>query len=315
MPALSDRTADLTSFKVMDVLEAAAQLERAGCHVVHLEVGQPDFPTPPVILEAGIRALRDGATGYTHSLGHPELREAVCRHYGGRYGVEVSPDQVIVTSGTSPAMLLVFSALCNPGDEIVLSDPHYACYPNFVRYVGARPVTFDLLESDGYRPRVERIRAVLGPRTKGIVVNSPANPTGVVVAADDLRAIAELGPFVISDEIYHALNYGSERERSILEFTDRAFVLNGFSKRYAMPGWRLGYVIAPEDFVPAMQVMQQNFFICAADFVQHAGIAALRYAWPDVERMAAAYDQRRRAILSRPRQLGFRIGYEPTGAF
>lgn len=299
----------------MDILEEAQALEAAGRDIVHLEIGEPDFPTPRCILDAGVAALERGETRYTHSLGLPALREAICADYRSRYGVTVSPDQVIVTSGTSPAMLLVFSALCNPGDEVVLPDPHYACYPNFIRYLGATPRFFEIREDEGYQYDLARIKPLLSPRTAAIVVNSPANPTGAVLQPELLAELAELGPYVVSDEIYHGLVYGGAEVHSILEFTDRAFVLNGFSKRYAMTGWRLGYAIVPPEFVQAIQVMQQNFFICAADFVQRASIAALEAAGPDVERMRAEYARRRDVLLRHLGSLGFHVQYDPQGAF
>jgi aspartate/methionine/tyrosine aminotransferase len=309
------RMRELTSFKVMDVLEAAQALEAQGQDIVHLEVGQPDFATPGHIVAAAERAIADGYTGYTHSLGLLALREGICEHYHDRYGVSVSPEQIVVTSGTSPAMLLLFSALCEVGDEVILPNPHFACYPNFLRYLGVGIRYVDLSASDGYLYHADAVREHIGSRTRAVLVNSPANPTGAVLPPEMLAQVAELGPYVVSDEIYHGLTYGAGQDHSILEYTDRAFALNGFSKRYAMTGWRLGYVIAPRELVPTMQVMQQNFFICAADFVQHAGLQALRHGWADVERMRAEYDARRRLIVPRLRELGLDIPYEPQGAF
>jgi len=299
----------------MDVLEEAQALEAAGREIVHLEIGEPDFSTPACIVEAGERALRRGQTRYTHSLGLRELREAIAEDHHRRYRVTVSPDQIVVTSGTSPAMLLIFSAICEPGDEVILPDPHYACYPNFLRYVGAVPRFFRISEDEGYQYDLSRIEPLLSRRTAAVIVNSPANPTGAVLEPGLLAELADLGPYVVSDEIYNGLVYADAREHSILEFTDRAFVLNGFSKRYAMTGWRLGYAIVPPQFVQAIQVMQQNFFICAADFVQRAGIAALESAEPDVERMRAEYARRRDVLLRRLNRLGLDVQYEPQGAF
>ena len=308
------RALEIPPFIVMDVLERAAAMERDGVDVVHLEVGEPDFDTPACVLDAGLRAMRSGRTHYTHSLGIHELREAICEHYGSRYGVEVTPDRVVVTAGTSPGLFLAFAALLEPGDEVILSNPHYACYPHFVRFLQGQPVFVNVEEPDGFQYRPERIREVLGPRTKGILVNSPSNPTGNLLDAHRMATIADLGVMVISDEIYHGLVYEG-REHSILEFTDRAIVLNGFSKKYAMTGWRLGYLILPPEFVRPIQKIHQNFFISANDFVQWAGIAALTEAHEDVERMRRIYDERRRFMIRRLRELGFGISVEPTGAF
>ena len=305
---------NITSFIVMDVLEKAHELERAGKHVIHLEIGQPDFSTPECVKEAAIKAIRDGKTKYTHSLGIIELREAICREYHERYGVTVHPDQVVVTPGTSPAMLLSFAALLSPGDTVVVSDPHYACYPNFIRFAGGEPSFVPVSESDGFQYRVRRIERLVDQRTKAVLVNSPANPTGTLTSADRLRRLAGLGLTMVSDEIYHGLVYEGT-EHSALEFTEDCFVFNGFSKRYAMTGWRLGYAIAPRAYIPVMQRMQQNFFICTGSVAQWAGVAALTDAGDDVARMRLVFDQRRRLLLDRLGSLGFTTKVEPTGAF
>jgi len=305
---------EIEPFIVMEVMERAQELEAKGAHLVHLEVGEPDFPTPTCIREAAVKALQDGMTGYTHSLGILPLREAIAEHYHGKYGAEVSPDRILVTAGTSPAMWMVFAALLEKGDEIILSDPHYACYPNFIQFCGGAMVCVDVLEEDGFQFRPEAVKARITPRTKAILVNSPANPTGTLLSADRMAALADLGPLVLSDEIYHGLVYEG-REHSILEFTDRAVVFNGFSKAFAMTGWRLGYIIVPPEMVRPLQKMHQNFFISANAFVQAAGIAALREALPDSERMRQSYDERRRFIVPGLRKLGFGIATEPNGAF
>ncbi|MGE5619679.1 MAG: pyridoxal phosphate-dependent aminotransferase [Sphingomonadaceae bacterium] len=308
------RRSDVSPFLAMEVLEEAERLQKEGADIVHMEVGEPDFDTPACIREAAARAMRDGKTHYTHSLGILELREAICEDYHRRYGVKVDPDQVMVTVGTSPALFMLYSVLLEAGDEVVLSNPYYACYPNFVTFADGVPVYVDALESEGYQLRAGAIRERIGPRTKAIMINSPSNPTGVVLDAERMRQIADLGPIVVSDEIYHGLVYEG-KEHSILEFTDRACVLNGFSKLYAMTGWRLGYVIAPREIIRAMQKIQQNFFISANAFVQWAGVAALKEAGPDVEKMKRTYAERRLRLLEGLRGLGFEIPHPPTGAF
>jgi aspartate/methionine/tyrosine aminotransferase len=305
---------EIEPFIVMEVMERAQELEAKGAHLVHLEVGEPDFPTPICIREAATKALQDGMTRYTHSLGILPLREAIAEHYHAKYGAEVSPDRILVTAGTSPAMWMVFAALLEKGDEIILSDPHYACYPNFIQFCGGTMACVDVLEEDGFQFRPEAVKARITSRTKAILINSPANPTGKLLSADRMAALADLGPLVLSDEIYHGLVYEG-REHSILEFTDRAVVFNGFSKAFAMTGWRLGYIIVPPEMVRPLQKMHQNFFISANAFVQAAGIAALREALPDSERMRQSYDERRRFIVPGLRQLGFGIATEPNGAF
>nr|HID59094.1 pyridoxal phosphate-dependent aminotransferase [Desulfobacterales bacterium] len=311
---ISKRIQEITPFLVMDVMERAKELEKKGVDIIHLEVGEPDFDTPACIKNAAIRALEKGYTHYTHSLGLLELREAICEYYKERYRVDLHPDQVLVTSGTSPALLMIFSVILEPGDKVIISDPHYPCYPNFIRFVNGEVVTVPVFEEEGFQYCVEEIRKRIDTRTKGIVINSPSNPTGNLLSPERMAAIAELSPLVISDEIYHGLVYEGE-EHSILEYTDRAFVLNGFSKLYAMTGWRLGYLIAPKEFIRSLQKIQQNFFISANAIVQWAGIAALREAGEDVRRMKEIYDQRRRFMITRLKKIGFGISVEPTGAF
>ncbi len=311
---VSKRCREIPPFIAMDVLEKAEALEEKGQDIIHLEVGEPDFNTPPPVREAAVEALEDNRTHYTSSKGLKELRESIAEHYRQRYDVEISSERIIVTTGSSPAILLVCSALLNQGEEIIVSDPHYPCYPNIVESAGGEAVKVPVYEKDAFQYRTEDIEEKMSSETKGIFVNSPSNPMGTLSTAEDLKALAELDPYVISDEIYHGLVYEG-KARSILEFTDRAFVVNGFSKLYAMTGWRLGYAILPEEFVRPVQKMQQNYFICAGSFVQHAGITALQECDEYVENMVDTYDRRRRRIISGLKDLGFGIENEPTGAF
>jgi (5-formylfuran-3-yl)methyl phosphate transaminase len=312
---VSRKAHDIRPFLVMDVLERAQALAReTGVDIIHLEVGEPEFETPPAIVAAATEAMRAGATHYTHSLGLLELREAIAAWYRTHYRVTVSPEQIIVTSGSSPAILLVLAALLDPGDEVVLPDPRYACYPNFIRLCDGVTVDVTVDEAEGFQYTAEKVRPHLTSRTKAILINSPANPTGTLLPPAQMASIASLGPLVISDEIYHGLVYEG-RAHSILEYTDQAFVLNGFSKFFAMTGWRLGYVIAPPSFVRPMQKIQQNLFISAGAFVQRAGITALQQALPEAQRMVEMYDQRRRAMLAGLRDIGFGVPHDPTGAF
>jgi (5-formylfuran-3-yl)methyl phosphate transaminase len=311
---VSKKSLDIPPFIVMDVLEKAQELERSGEHIIHLEVGEPDFDTPECISEAGYRAICDGKTHYTHSLGLIELREAIAEDYWKKYGVKVSPEQIVVTSGTSPAMLLLFSALLEPNDEVILSNPYYPCYPNIIRFVDGSPVFVEVSEEEGFQYLPEMIDGELNARVKGIMINSPSNPTGNVMPPERMKEIAKFSPFVISDEIYHGLVYEG-KVHTILEFTDHAFVINGFSKLYAMTGWRLGYVIAPKEFIRPMQKIQQNLFISASSFAQWGAVAGLKETEEDVEKMRETYDRRRRFLIPKLRALGFGITVEPTGAF
>jgi (5-formylfuran-3-yl)methyl phosphate transaminase len=311
---MARRTQEIEPFLAVEVFQRAQVLEREGADVIHLEFGEPDFDTPPVIREAAEKALKDGRTRYAHTLGILPLREAIAEHYHRRYGVTVSPDQILVTAGTSPAMLMLFSALLDRGDEVILSDPYYACYPKFVKFAEGQPVYVPVEESDAFQFRPEAVAARVGPRTKALLVNSPANPTGTVLTADRLAALCRLGAFVVSDEIYHGLTYEGP-EHTVLEFTDRAFVLNGFSKAFAMTGWRVGYLIAPREFMPTLTAMHGNFFISSNEFVQWAALAALREAAEDSARFRRIFDERRHAMVAGLRAIGLGVGAPPTGAF
>ena len=313
-PRFSRRAEAVTPFLAMEVLERAKEMEAGGRDIVYLCVGEPDFPSPATACEAAIRAIREGETTYTHSLGLPELREAIAGHYALRYGVAVDPGRIIVSSGTSPLMFLLFSALLDNGDEILLADPCYSCYPNFIRFPGGNPCFLRTREEDGFQPRPEEVRGRITPRTRGVLVNSPSNPAGSVLPPAWLEELASLPIPLISDEVYHGLTYEGE-ERSALEFDPDAFVFGGFSKTFAMTGWRLGYLIVPPSSVRVLQTLHQNFMISANHFVQRAGIAVLREGRRDVEIMRDAYDQRRRHIVERLRALGFGVRRMPQGAF
>lgn len=311
---IAKRLDKITSFIVMDVLEKAHEMEREGTHIIHMEVGEPDFDTPQCIKDAACKALDEGHTHYTHSMGLLELRNAICEYYFSTYKVSVDPDQIIITSGTSPAMFLLFSVLVEKGDPVIISDPHYACYPNFIRFVEGEVVTVEVYEEDGFQYRPEEIRKKITDKTKAILINSPSNPTGNLLSESRMKAIAGFSPYIISDEIYHGLVYEGV-EHSILEYTDNAFVLNGFSKLYAMTGLRLGYLIAPKAFIRPMQKLHQNFFISANSMVQKAGIAAFKEAGDDIKRMRKTYNERREYTIKRLKRMGLGITVEPTGAF
>ncbi|MDR2727418.1 MAG: pyridoxal phosphate-dependent aminotransferase [Deltaproteobacteria bacterium] len=311
----AQRVSGITPFLVMEILERAKAMERAGEHIVHLEVGEPDFDTPACICDAAKLALGQGFTHYTHSLGDQDLREEISAYFQRRYGVSVAPGRVLVFSGTSPAMLLLFSSLVDPGDEVILSNPCYACYDNCVRFAGGVPREVLTEEEDGFQYRPENVARQINSRTKAILINSPCNPTGILLDPERMRRMADLGALIVSDEIYHGLTYDSAPEHSILEYMDNAVVIGGFSKVYAMTGWRLGYLIVPEHMVRTLQIAMQNFFISPNAAVQRAGIVALRQAGKEAERMRATYDERRKILLAGLRQLGFNIPVEPKGAF
>ena len=315
---VSRRATEIRPFVVMDIVARAKELEAEGRDIVRLEIGDPDFPTPDVITHAAETAMAEGSTHYTQSLGLPSLREALSVHYAEHYGVTVDPESIVVTQGTSPAMLLLFGALLDPGDEVIMPDPCYPAYPNYVTFLGGVPKLVRVRAQDGFRYRPDEVRAAIGPLTKAIMINSPGNPTGAVLGDEDLRALAaiaeETGVYIASDEIYHGLDFCGP-DRTILSYTERAFVLNGFSKTYAMTGWRLGYLIAPPEYVRPAEKIQQNFFLAANAFVQQAGVVALTQAQPDVDRMRAIYDERRRYLVPALEEVGLEISCPPCGAF
>ncbi len=298
----------------MEVLEKAAEMERNGKHIIHLEVGEPDFDMPPCVVDAIKQAHREQRSHYTHSLGDPELRRELVKKYSAEYGVNISPEQIIITSGSSPAILLSLGALCDIGDEVIISNPGYACYPNFIEFIGAKAVKVPVFEDDGFQYHPEEICKRISDKTKAIIINSPMNPTGNLLSAEVMKQLARFDIPIISDEIYHGLVYEG-RAHSMLEFTENTFVLNGFSKLYAMTGLRLGYVIAPPQYVRAIQKFQQNLFICAGSTAQRAGIAALRHASSDTKHMRNTYNQRREYMIARLQKMGFNIKALPTGAF
>jgi len=311
---ITQKAKDIKPFIVMDVLEKATEMESRGINIIHLEVGEPDFNIPACVSEAAVSAYSEGRTHYTHSLGDPELREILAQRYFEIYGVTILPNRIIVTSGSSPAILLTLGVLCDVDDEVIISDPGYACYQNFIRFLNAKPIKVPVFEEDGFQFRPLEIEKRITSKTKAIIINSPMNPTGNLLSPEVMKEIAKFKIPILSDEIYHGLVYEG-RAHSILEFTENAFVLNGFSKLFAMTGLRLGYVIAPADCVRAMQKLQQNLFICAGSTAQRAGIAALKLASGDVERMRKIYDHRRTYLIGRLQELGFDIKVPPTGAF
>ena len=304
----------MTSFIVMDVLERANELQREGVDVIHLEVGEPDFDMPECIAKAAIEAHKNGTTHYTHSLGDPQLREAISEFYKTEYNVTVDPDCIVVTSGSSPAILMALMLLCQAGDEVIMSNPGYPCYRNFALACHAEPVCVPLHAECDFQYDINEIKKKITDKTRAIFVNSPMNPTGTLVKNEVYEELTKLNIPIISDEIYHGLIYNGKAS-SILEFTDKAFVINGFSKRFAMTGLRLGYLIAPKEYMRSLQILQQNLFICAPSTAQKAGIAALKEAKPDVDLMRSIYNERRVYIIERLKKMGFVIHTEPQGAF
>ncbi|HNS88880.1 MAG TPA: pyridoxal phosphate-dependent aminotransferase [Deltaproteobacteria bacterium] len=301
-------------FLVMDVMEKANTLAACGRDIIHLEVGEPDFDTPGCVRDASIAAMQRGRTHYTDSLGIPELRQAIAEHYARTYGVGVDEDCIVVTAGSSPALLMAIACLVDAGDEVMMTDPYYACYPNFVKVLGARPLLIPTGSADGFQLDPSKVSGRISKTTRALIINSPANPTGVCLDVSHMKALADLSVPIISDEIYHGLVYESG-QHTMLEFTDNAIVINGFSKAYAMTGWRLGWAIFPKTLIRSAQKLQQNLMICAPSIAQWGGVAALREAGPDVADMHRTFTRRRKIMLAEMTRHGYNVEVEPTGAF
>jgi aspartate/methionine/tyrosine aminotransferase len=311
---ISDQAQTITPFLVMDVMERANIMSAQGRDIIHLEVGEPDFDTPECIRKAAQEAMEKGRTHYTDSLGIPELRAAISEHYKKTYAVDVDPAQIMVTTGSSPGLLMAISCLADKFDEIIMTDPYYACYPNFVKLISAVPRCIPTGSDDGFQLNPAKVKDAISPKAKAILINSPANPTGICLDSAHMEALSSLGLPIISDEIYHGLVYDSQ-QHTILEYTDNAIVINGFSKAYAMTGWRLGWAIFPKALIRTAQILQQNLMICAPSFAQWGGIAALTQAEDDVGTMHQIFSRRRKIMLETMAKHGFAVEVEPTGAF
>ncbi|MBC7222663.1 MAG: pyridoxal phosphate-dependent aminotransferase [Anaerolineae bacterium] len=304
-----------------EVLLKARQLEAQGREVVHLEIGEPDFDTPAHIVEAAVEALRRGETHYTPSAGIPALREAIAAYVARTRGIPVDPEQVVVVPGGKPIIFFTILSLCEPGDEVIYPNPGFPIYESMIRFVGAKPVPIPLRMERDFRLDVDQLADLLSPRTKLVILNSPHNPTGGVLGPEDLRAIAEAvqrtDAMVLSDEIYSRIVYEGTFHSiaSVPGMAERTVILDGFSKTYAMTGWRLGYGVMPRELAPHITRLMTNSNSCTASFVQHAGIAALQGDQTPVDRMVAAFRERRDVVVRGLQEVpGFRCTW-PAGAF
>jgi aspartate/methionine/tyrosine aminotransferase len=319
---LAERMSRIGVESAFDVLVRARALEAQGRSVIHLEIGEPDFPTPPHIVEAAKKALDEGWTHYGPPQGYPELREAIAAHVSRSRGISVGPQHVSVVPGGKPIIFFPMMALLEPGDEVIYPNPGFPIYESMIRFLDARPVPMPLEESRGFSFDLNLFRDRLSDRTKMVILNSPQNPTGGVVPGADIAAIAgmlrELDVMVLSDEIYSQIYYGGEAPVSIAGFPgmlEKTIILDGFSKTYAMTGWRMGYGVMPEWLVDAVSKLMVNSSSCTASFTQRAGIAALTGPQDCVAAMVAEFRRRRDAICKGLNQVpGFRCAV-PGGAF
>jgi len=313
------RMCHIQPFFAMDILARARELEQAGRDIVHMEIGEPDFPTPQLIIEAAARALKDAAIQYTPAAGLPALRQTIAGHYRIRHGLDLDPRRIFLTPGASGALLLALGLLVNPGDAVAMADPGYPCYPNFVRLFDGLPLrvavdvdndfnlTAGLLDAQGHHPLA------------GVIVASPANPTGSILPPEALQALVDAvmarDGFVIADEIYHGLEYGAPATTA-LSCSDQVFVINSFSKYFGMTGWRLGWAVVPEWAIDAAERLAQNLFISAPTLSQLAALAAFEpQNLEELERRRQVFAERRDLLCGGLPRLGFGLPARPEGAF
>ena len=316
---LAARMGGIAPFHVMELMAKAQALEAAGRDIVHMEVGEPDFPTPEPVVEAARRFLAGGHVHYTHALGLPQLREAIAAWYLTRYRVAIDPARIVVTAGASGALLLALGALTDPGDAWLLTDPGYPCNRHFVRFCEGVPCMLAVDATTNYQPTAAQIGAGWTTRTRGLIVASPANPTGSLIEPARLaelgRAVRERGGALIVDEIYHGLTYGCDASTA-LALSDEIIVVNSFSKYFGMTGWRLGWLVVPTPLLRAVEKLAQNLYIAPSTPSQHAALAAFTpETMAILEARREEFRHRRDVLLPGLKRLGFRISTEPQGAF
>jgi len=318
---LAERMSRLGTESAFDVLVRARELEARGKEIIHLEIGEPDFPTAPHIVEAAARALRDGWTHYGPPAGLPQLRQAIAEDVGARRGIRVDPAEVVVTPGGKPIMFFTILALVNRDDEVLFPNPGFPIYESMIRFVNGRPVPYALPEARDFDVNVEEILGKITDRTRLIILNSPQNPTGGVMGREQIaalaRALAERDVFVLSDEIYNRLIFEGEHS-SITQFPgmkERTIILDGFSKTFAMTGWRLGFGVMRSDLARQVALLMTNSNSCTAGFTQVAAVEALRGDQSGVDRMREEFRRRRGVIVEGLNKIpGFRCR-TPHGAF
>ncbi|NIO43829.1 MAG: pyridoxal phosphate-dependent aminotransferase [Burkholderiales bacterium] len=316
---IAARLAEIEQFHVVTLVTRAFELEAQGKKIVNMVIGEPDFPTPQPIVDAGINALRHRQIRYTPSLGGDDLRGKLQQWYLTRYGVDLPKSRIAVTSGSSGALLLTMGAMLSPGDEVLMADPGYPCNRHFVRAMEGKAVTVPVDADTGYQLTAELVGKNWTPRTVAVMVATPSNPTGTLIPLDRLKEIHESvrrnGGVLIVDEIYHGLTYGFD-SHSALEFADDVFVINSFSKYFCMTGWRLGWMVLPEAYVEHVEKLAQNLYISNSDVAQQAALAAFNSETLAIlEENRYKFQQQRDYLLPALRDLGFDIPVEPQGAF
>ncbi|MGL4617757.1 pyridoxal phosphate-dependent aminotransferase [Chroococcidiopsis sp.] len=317
----AERMSRLGTESAFEVLAKAQRLEAQGRNVIHLEIGQPDFQTPMNICQAAFQAMKDGYTGYAPAAGLPQLRQAIAQYVTHTRGVEVHPDEVVVTPGAKPIIFFTILALVNAGDEVIYPDPGFPVYESVINFVGGKAIPLALREEVGFRFRIEDLEQAISPRTRLLILNSPQNPTGGVLQLEDLEAIANLAErhnfYILSDEIYSRILY-EQTHHSIISLPgmkERTILLDGYSKTYAMTGWRLGYGVAPQLLAQKLEQLTINSNSCTCSFTQIAGIEALTGTQEFVEQMVDEFKQRRDFIVDGLNAIAGIQCVKPTGAF
>jgi len=313
------RIQGISPFYVMELLDRAKQLEAQGRDVIHMEIGEPDFATPETIVDAGVKHILTGEVKYTPAAGLPELREKIARFYKQRYGVSVAKERIFVTPGASGAFLLALGVSLNPGEELLMADPCYPCNSNFVKFFDGITKTIAVDAASGYQLTAECIKQHWTPATKGALIASPSNPTGTLISPEALQqailTVNALGGCFYSDEIYHGLVY-EQHAATALEFSDNVFVINSFSKYFGMTGWRIGWLIVPEEFIVITEKLAQNIFIATSTHSQFAALAAFdEDTMVELERRRLEFAARRDFLYDNLLRLGFEIPVKPEGAF
>lgn len=317
---LAQRLSQIEPFHVMDLLAKAKAMQNQGRDVIHLEVGEPGFPSPKAVVQAGIQALQSGLTHYTGATGLPELKQRIADFYLQRYGESVDPGRIVITPGASGALQLVASLLTNPGENLLLTDPGYPCNRHFLANVNADGILVPTLAEDDFHLTPSQVDEYWQHGTIGALVASPSNPTGSVMSRDQLKglheAIRSKEGILLVDEIYHGLIYGDAEHHSAVNFGEDVFVVNSFSKYFAMTGWRLGWLVAPEWAVPSLDKLAQNLFLAPNTPAQHAALAVFEPEVIDeLEGRKEVFAQRLNYLLPQLKQLGFIIPAQPSGAF
>lgn len=315
----AQRLAHIQPFHVMDLLAQARELEAKGRDIIHMEVGEPDFPTSAPVINAGIKAIATGNIHYTPALGLPALREAIAGFYAQRYGLNINPNRIVITPGASGALLLALGVLLDPEKKVMMADPGYPCNLNFVRFLGGIPQTVNVDATTDFQLTSDRVRQNWSDETSVLMLASPSNPTGTLINHHEIKSIAgfvnQKKAGLIVDEIYHGLIY-DEQAQTALSISDDIFVINSFSKYFGMTGWRLGWMVAPEYVIKDIDKLAQNLFLAAPTTAQYAALAAFdKDNIAILEQRREEFKQRRDFLLPALRQLGFEIPITPQGAF